>query len=86
MKIVVRKDFVGVVAKTQYAAMLDARQLAIRWNNGPLPAQRGFFEHLHRQLSKDTISVNSGDVEKTRAAGGNILQAALPIPIKCTAR
>jgi nicotinate dehydrogenase subunit B len=49
VKIVVRKDFVGVVAETQYAAMLAARQLTVRWNHGPeLPAQKGFFEHLQR--------------------------------------
>jgi nicotinate dehydrogenase subunit B len=81
VKIVVRKDFVGVVAETQYAAMLAARQLTIRWNTGPeLPAQKGFFEHLQWQPSKDTLSVDSGDVEKTLAAGGNILQARYTYP------
>ena len=41
MKVVVRKDFVGVVAQTQYQAVVAARQLIVRWNAGPsLPAQR----------------------------------------------
>ncbi len=50
MKVVVRKDFVGVVAETQYQAVVAARQLVVRWNPGPpLPAQKTFFEHLQRQ-------------------------------------
>ena len=44
-KVVVRKDFVGVVAETQYQAVLAARQLVVQWNPGPaLPAA----EHLLR--------------------------------------
>jgi nicotinate dehydrogenase subunit B len=81
VNVVVRKDFVGVVAETQYQAMLAARQLAVRWNDGPeLPAQKDFFEHLQRQPSKDTLSVDSGDVERTLAAAGNILRARYTYP------
>ncbi len=40
-KVVIRKDFVGVVAETQYQAGLAARQLVVRWNPGrALPPQR----------------------------------------------
>jgi nicotinate dehydrogenase subunit B len=81
VKIVVRKDFVGVVGETQYAAMLAARQLAVRWNDGPkLPAQKDFFEHLKRQPSKDTLSVDSGDVAKELADAGRILRARYTYP------
>jgi nicotinate dehydrogenase subunit B len=51
---VVRKDFIGVVAETQYQAVLAARQLVVRWNPGPeLPPQRNFFDHLQKQPSHD---------------------------------
>ena len=81
LKIVVRKDFVGVVAETQYQAMLAARQLAIRWNDGPaLPPQKDFFEHLQGQPSKDTLSVDSGDVERSLSAASNILRARYTYP------
>jgi nicotinate dehydrogenase subunit B len=81
VKVVVRKDFVGVVAETQYAAMLAARQLAVRWNNGPeLPAQKDLFKHMQGQPSKDTLSVDSGDVAKELAAAGNILRARYTYP------
>ena len=63
-KVVVRKDFVGVVAQTQYQAVVAARQLVVRWNPGPsLPAQKTFFEHLQQQPSHDALSVDSRDVE-----------------------
>jgi CO/xanthine dehydrogenase Mo-binding subunit len=81
LKIVIRQDFVGVVAGTQYEAMQAARQLAVRWNDGPeLPPQKDFFEHLQRQSSKDTLSVDSGDVERALAAAGNILRARYTYP------
>jgi nicotinate dehydrogenase subunit B len=81
LKIVVRKDFVGVVAETQYAAMLAARQLAVRWNDGPeLPPQKDFFEHLQHQPAKDSLSVDSGDVGSVLAAAGDIVRARYTYP------
>jgi nicotinate dehydrogenase subunit B len=81
VKVVVRKNLVGVVAETQYEAMLAARQLAVRWNNGPeLPPQKDFFEHVRRQPSKDTLSVDSGDVESVLAATGHTLRARYTYP------
>jgi nicotinate dehydrogenase subunit B len=77
-KVVVRKNFVGVVAETQHAATLAARQLAVKWNPGPgLPAQKTFFEHMRRQPSHDTLSVDSGNVEKELAGEGNRVLRAL---------
>lgn len=77
LKVVVRKDFVGVVAETQYQAGLAARQLVVRWNPGPdLPAQKGFFEYLQKQPSHDALSVDSGDVERELAAAGSVLRAS----------
>jgi CO/xanthine dehydrogenase Mo-binding subunit len=62
--VIVRKNFVGVVAETQYAATVAARQLKVQWKNGPdLPAQDTFFEHLQKQPSHDTLSLDSGDID-----------------------
>jgi len=80
-KVVVRKDFVGVVAEQQYQAVFAARKLAVRWNPGPeLPAQTTFFEHLQNQPSHDTLSVDSGDVEKHLSASSAVLQATYTYP------
>jgi nicotinate dehydrogenase subunit B len=80
-KVVVRKDFVGVVAETQYQAVAAARRLAVRWNPGPpLPAQKTFFEHLQRQPSHDVLSVDSRDVDTQLAAAGNVVRARYTYP------
>ena len=80
-KVVVRKDFVGVVAETQYHAVLAARQLVVQWNPGPaLPAQNTFFEHLQQQPSHDSLSVNSGDLGTQLAAASSVLQARYTYP------
>ncbi len=81
VKVVVRKNFVGVVAETQYQAGLAVRHLAVRWNRGPqLPPQETFFAHLQKQLAQDTLTVDSGDVEKELAAAGTVLRARYTYP------
>jgi nicotinate dehydrogenase subunit B len=81
IKVVVRKNFVGVVAQTQYQAVLAARQLVVRWNPGPaLPAQKTFFEHLQQQPSHDALSVDSQDVDMQLAAAGSVLRARYTYP------
>ena len=80
-KIVVRKDFVGVVAETQYQAAKAARELKIRWNSGPdLPTQKTFFEYLRNQPSRDVLSVDSGDVDSHLANASNVLHARYTYP------
>ena len=73
VKVVVRKDFVGVIAEKQHQAIRAARELRVQWNRGPeLPEQSTFFEYLQKQPSRDTLSVDSGDVEKQLAAGNGL--------------
>ena len=80
-KIVVREDFLGVVAETQYGAVCAARELVVRWNPGPeLPSQKSFFEYLQKQPSRDALSVDSGDVDKQLAATSNVLRARYTYP------
>jgi nicotinate dehydrogenase subunit B len=80
-KVVVRKDFVGVVAETQFQAVLAARRLVVQWNPGPaLPAQDTFFEHLQQQPSHDALSVDSHDLDTQLAATGSLLRARYTYP------
>jgi CO/xanthine dehydrogenase Mo-binding subunit len=70
VKVVARKDFVGVVAESQYQAEVAARKLAVRWKPGPeLPAHETFFDYLQKQPSHDVLSVDSGDFESKLASG-----------------
>jgi len=64
VKVVVRKDFVGVVAETQHQAALAARQLAVQWNHGPeLPPQNDFFHHLQKQPARTSLPPSYSDVD-----------------------
>lgn len=80
VKVVVRKDFVGVVAQTQYQAAEIARRLSVRWNPGPqLPAQESFFQRMQTQPSHDTLSLDSGDLDRALSAG-RLLRARYTYP------
>ncbi len=81
VKVVVRKNFVGVVAETQHYATIAARQLKVRWNPGPeIPPQKTFFEHLQKQPSHDTLSVDSRDLDQAFATAAAILRAKYTYP------
>jgi CO/xanthine dehydrogenase Mo-binding subunit len=81
VKVVVRKDFVGVVAETQYQAALAARQLAVKWNPGPeLPPQKDFFDHLQKQRAHDGLSVDSQDVDARLADASSVIRARYTYP------
>jgi CO/xanthine dehydrogenase Mo-binding subunit len=81
VKVVLRKNFVGVVAETQYHAALAARKLAVQWNPGPwLPPQNGFFDYLQKQPSHDAVSVDSRDTEAQFAAAGRTIRARYTYP------
>ncbi|HVW08539.1 MAG TPA: molybdopterin cofactor-binding domain-containing protein [Bryobacteraceae bacterium] len=75
-QVVVRKDFVGVVALTQYDAVRAARELKVTWNPAPeLPAHDTFYDYLQKQPSQDELLVDSGNVPPTLAAARQIIRA-----------
>jgi len=50
VKVVVRNNFVGVVAAKQALAIAAVRQLKVKWNPGPgLPPQKSFYNSLRKQ-------------------------------------
>jgi nicotinate dehydrogenase subunit B len=78
VKVVVRKDFVGVVAKTQYAAVLKAH-----WQPGAaLSPQESFFESIRTQPSHDSLTVDSGDVSAQLAKAQNVVNAKYTYPFQ----
>jgi nicotinate dehydrogenase subunit B len=81
VKVVVRKDFVGVVAETQYHATLAARQLAVQWNPGPeLPPQKDFFDHIQKLPARDALNVDSQDVDARLAEASSVIRARYTYP------
>jgi CO/xanthine dehydrogenase Mo-binding subunit len=84
VKIVVRKNFVGVVAEKPWQAEQAARRLKAEWTAGrTIPDQRSFYEHLHGQkTTRDTMTVDSGDVDKTLASAATIVRATYHHPFQ----
>ncbi len=81
IKVVVRKNFVGVVAEKQWQAAQAARSLKVNWNPGPaLPAQSDFYAYMKKQPSRDNMVVNSEDVDAKLKSAAKVLKAAYSYP------
>jgi len=80
VKVVVKKNFVGVVAEKPWQAAQMAIALKAQWTKGAgLPAQSGFYDDLRNQTSsRDAFTVNSKDVDDkltTAAKAGKVIKA-----------
>jgi len=77
VKVVVRKNFVGVVAEKPWQAVQMARALKVTWSPGPeLPKQETFYDHLRsQQPARDTLLVNSKDVDEKLAGAATVVKA-----------
>jgi CO/xanthine dehydrogenase Mo-binding subunit len=81
VKVVVQKDFVGVVAEKQWQAMQAARRLKVNWKPGAgLPLQKTFFDSLRKQPSRDVMLVDSKDMEQKIAASPIVVRATYAYP------
>ena len=77
VKVVVRKNFVGVVAETSWQAIRAAETLKATWSPGVgLPSHAGFYAHLRNQRpTRDTLLVDSTDVDQQLARAATVLRA-----------
>ena len=81
VKLVVRKNFVGVVCEKPWQAIQAARALKANWSAGVgLPAHDTFYDFLKRQPSRDALVVNSGDVDRSLSSAASIVTASYRYP------
>ncbi|HVB37150.1 MAG TPA: molybdopterin cofactor-binding domain-containing protein, partial [Vicinamibacterales bacterium] len=82
VKLVVRKNFVGVVCERPWQAIQAARKLKATWTPGPaLPPQAQLYDRLRRQKpSRDALIVDSGDVDQKLAQAATVLKATYHYP------
>ena len=83
VSVVVKKNFVGVVAEKPWQAVQAAAKLKATWSAGSgLPAQARSHDHLRKSPVRDSLTVDSGDVDgklaARRASGEGHL--SLPVP------
>src|SRR5690348_10517128 len=77
VKVVVRKNFVGVVAQKPWQAIQAANRLKVNWTRGgELPDQANFYNHLRNQKPvRDTLLVDSKDVDQKLGGAATVLKA-----------
>jgi CO/xanthine dehydrogenase Mo-binding subunit len=82
LKVVTRGNFVGVVAEKEWQAIQAAAKLQVTWTPGTgLPPQRTFYEHLRQQKnSRDTLLVDSGNVDAALAGAATVVRATYRHP------
>jgi nicotinate dehydrogenase subunit B len=76
VKVVTRKNFVGVVAAHPWQARQAASKIKTAWSEGTgLPPQREFYDYLRKQLSRDAFVVNSKDVDEKLSKAALVIRA-----------
>jgi CO/xanthine dehydrogenase Mo-binding subunit len=77
VKVVVKNNLVGVVARKPWQAVQAANQLKVTWSAGRgLPSFANFYDYVRNQTpTRDTLSVNSGDVPAKLASAATVLKA-----------
>jgi nicotinate dehydrogenase subunit B len=77
VKVVTRKNFVGVVAAKPWQAIQAAEKLKIAWTPGAgLPRHEDFYTHLrNHKTTRDTLIVNSKDVDQRLAQASQVVKA-----------
>jgi nicotinate dehydrogenase subunit B len=83
VKVVVRNNFVGVVAEKQWQAIQAAQQLKVNWNAGPpLPAHDTFYDSMRKLPSRDALVVDSKDVDAQLASAKKVVRATYAHPFQ----
>ena len=81
VKVVVKKNFVGIVAQKPWQAVQAAAKLKATWSAGSgLPEQRTFHDHMRKSPVRDNFTVNSGDVDGKLTAASRVMKATYLYP------
>jgi len=77
VKVVVKKNFVGVIADKPWQAMQAALKLKVNWTPGEgLPSTSDFYSHIRGQKpTRDSLLVDSKDSAQKLAQGPSVLSA-----------
>jgi nicotinate dehydrogenase subunit B len=84
VKVVVKKNWVGVVARKPWQAIQAANQLKVNWSPGVgLPSFAGYYDYLRNQKpTSDTLFVDSKDVDQKLTGAATVLKATYLHPFQ----
>lgn len=76
VKVVVKKNFIGVVAEKPWQALQAAAKLKVEWTEGKtLPPRASFYAALRAQPARDTLLVDSKDVDGALRGAASAVRA-----------
>lgn len=77
VKVVVKKNFVGVVAEKPWQAIQAARRLKVQWTPGTgLPNHARFYDHMRNERPRrDSVVVDSKDVDAALGRAAQVVRA-----------
>lgn len=83
VKVVVKKNFVGVVAQKPWQALQAAGKLKVNWTPGTgLPSHADFYQDLRNQKqTRDTLMVDSKDVDQKLASAATATEGDVSSPV-----
>src|SRR4029450_4710037 len=84
VRIVRRRNFVGVVAEHEWDAVRAARQLKVTWEPfaSDLPGHERVFDSFRSAKTNDLIDTNTGDVDAALSRGVHVLSATYSGPFQ----
>ena len=82
VKVVVKNNFVGVVAQKPWQAMQAAQKLTVTWTPGKgLPKHDELYDFVrNNKPTRDTLSVDSKDVDQTLGTAATVVKATYHHP------
>jgi len=81
VKVVVRKNFVGVVAEKPWQAVQAAAKLNVTWTSGAaLPERTEFYDFVRKLPSHDTLLLDSKDTSQALLAAVSVIKARYDHP------
>lgn len=76
VKVVVKDDFVGVVADKEWYAIQAAETLQTSWSEGAtLPSQAELYDWMRKQPSRDAYTVRTPDVDDNLSKAARVIRA-----------
>jgi CO/xanthine dehydrogenase Mo-binding subunit len=84
VRIVRRRNFVGVVAEREWDAVRAARQLKVTWEPfvTSLPGHEALFDSFKSAKTSDLVDTNTGDVDAVLPRGAHVLSASYSGPFQ----
>ncbi|MEA2386385.1 MAG: nicotinate dehydrogenase subunit, partial [Thermoleophilaceae bacterium] len=82
-RVVVKHNFVAVVATTEWGAVRAAQAIQVTWKTAPLPSFTTFFDDLVTESpTTDQVVVNTNDVDQKLASATTKISATYKYPLQ----